>query len=96
MYWIICIICIRCTLGARDGLGGTDLGSGGGKACIMSCLVLSVISRDVSGVLSRMSERKGGGHIATELRDGRAEKQNTQHRPQKKKTQKHTNVGKNG
>lgn len=47
-----------------------------------------------------MSVKKGGEHIATELRDyGTEEQKNTDHRPQnaeKQKQKKHANVGRNG
>lgn len=71
-------MCIICTM---SGLG-TDLGTeeggggGGGKAIVLPCPALSIISRDVSGVLSRMSvEKRGGAHCdgTAGLRDGRAE-----------------------
>lgn len=84
-------------LGTEGGGGG---GGGGGKAIVLPCPALSIISRDVSGVLSRMSVKKGGEHIATELRDyGTEEQKNTDHRPQnaeKQKQKKHANVGRNG
>lgn len=86
MYTVSCVSYAE--VGARDGLGGG--GRGGGKAIDLPCPALSVISRDVSGVLSRMSEKKGGKHIATELRDG------TQRSRRSRSTPGQCSVGKNG
>lgn len=94
-------MCTMSGLGTDLGTEGEGGGGGGGKAIVPPCPALFIISRDVSGVLCRMSVKKGGEeHIATELRDyGTEEQKNTDHRPQnaeKQKQKKHANVGRNG